>query len=59
MPAAHVDAAAQAMHGVRPVADQVPLTQGVASTQASAVAFHEKPGLHAHFDCATRVLVAS
>jgi hypothetical protein len=41
LPAAHVDAAEQAVQGVKPVADQVPFAQGVATTQASAVAFQE------------------
>ena len=41
MPAAHVDAAAQAEHGAKPVDDHVlPLTQGGATTQASVVTFH-------------------
>ena len=40
MPAAHVDAAAQAEHGAKPVDDQVPFKQGGATTQASVVTFH-------------------
>ena len=41
LPAAHVDAAAQAEHGAKPVADHVlPLTHAGTATQASAVAFH-------------------
>ena len=41
MPAAHVDAAAQAEHGAKPVDDHVlPLTHEGTATQASAVAFH-------------------
>ncbi len=46
MPAAHVDAAAQAEHGAYPVADHVlPLTHAGTATQASAVAFHVKAGV--------------
>ncbi len=46
MPAAHVDAAAQAEHGAYPVDDHVlPLTHAGTATQASAVAFQVKAGV--------------